>query len=73
MREFLYSKWFFGFLALDCTFDLIVDVVEYLHGCYTLNLVSIPLDVIAVFLTGWMFFDLRGRHPKYGGNPPSGR
>src|SRR5439155_1146113 len=34
---------------------------------------SIPLDSIAVFLTVWMFIDLRGRHPKYGGNPPRGR
>jgi len=73
MRDFLYSKWFFGFLALVCTLDLIADVWEYLSGCSTFNLVSIPLDTIAVFLTVWMFVDLHERHPKYGGNSPSGR
>jgi len=73
MREFLYSKWFFGFLALVCSLDLMADVAEYVEGCHTLNVLSIPLDCIAVFLTVWMFIDLRGRHPKYGGNPPRGR
>jgi hypothetical protein len=73
MREFLYSKWFFGFLATVCTLDLLANTFELIDGWEGLNYVAIPLDCVAVFLTLWMFIDLRGRHPKYGGDPPSGR
>jgi hypothetical protein len=73
MREFLYSKWFFGFLALVCLLDLLADLLALLDGWEALNYIAIPLDVIAVCLTSWMFIDLRRRHPKYGSNPPGGR
>ncbi len=72
MRRFLYSKWFFGFLALVSCVSLIIEISDYLDGCSHMSLVAIPLDVVAVSLTVWMFADLRDRHPKYGGNS-SGR
>jgi hypothetical protein len=72
MRQFLYSKWFFGILGLVCAFNLAIEIVDYVDGCSRMSGVAIPMDLVAVLLTGWMFLDLRDRHPKYGGNS-SGR
>ena len=71
LRKFLYSKWFFGFLAAVCTLDLLADVSELVAGWEAMNYVAIPLDLVAVFLTVWMFVDLYRRSPKNGGDPGS--
>jgi hypothetical protein len=68
MRRFLFSKWFFGFLALVCSLDLIADVSEEMWGWHGLNHVAILLDVIAVFLTIAMFVDLHRKRPDDGGD-----
>ena len=73
MRQFLYNKWFFGFLALVCILDLAADVLEHVWGWTSLNFLAIALDCIAVFMTLWMFVDLHGRRPKNGDYPRSGR
>jgi hypothetical protein len=49
MRKFLYSKWFFAFLAAVCTLDLISDVAadsSAWHGAVTFG-----LEVTSVCLT----------------------
>ena len=61
MRKFLYSKWFFGFLALVCTLDLITDFAADYFGWGTLRWVTIPLEIIAVCLSVTMFLDLHRR------------
>ena len=76
MRRFLYSKWFFGFLALVCFLDLLADVTAHLQGWTAWNfliILIIGLDVVAVILTLWMFVDLHRRYSKHGSGPDSGR
>jgi hypothetical protein len=69
VRKFLYSRWFFLFLAIVCFIDLIADVGESVWGWNALNLVSIAMDVIAVVMTFWIFADLQSRRPKDGNHP----
>ena len=73
MRRFLYSKWFFGFLAVVCILNLLADFLEHVRGWTSLNILAIVMDCIAVIMTLWMFADLHGRRPKHGGNSHSGR
>jgi hypothetical protein len=68
MRKFLYSRWFFLFLAVTCLIDLFTDIAEDLWGWSALNHLSIVLDVIILFLALWIFVDLQGRRPRDGGN-----
>jgi hypothetical protein len=68
MRSFLYSRWFFLFLAIVCIVDLASDVGESVWGWSDLNYVSITADVISVALTLWIFIDLQIRRPKHGGD-----
>jgi hypothetical protein len=69
MRRFLYSKWFFGFLALVCLADMAGDFgVEY-WGWKALNPVHLSLDIAAVGMSLWMFIDLHVRAPKHGRDP----
>jgi hypothetical protein len=72
MRNFLYSRWFFLFLAIFCVIDLIADVSEGLFWDWiTLNRLSIVMDVVILVMAVWMFIDLERRRPKDGGD--SGR
>lgn len=71
MRSWLYSKWFFAFLALVCFLDLIADLAERKWNWNTLNNIAIGLDILACVLTGWMFLDLHRKRPKGGANPRS--
>ena len=71
MRKFLYSKWFFGFLALVCILDLISDAAEDFWGWRALHEVTIGLEVISVYLTVTMFVDLH-RRMKVNGRDPRG-
>jgi hypothetical protein len=66
MRKFLYSKWFFGFLAFVCILDLLTDVVADLSEMIHLHEVTIVLELIAVFLSLSMFLDLHNRVKNYG-------
>jgi len=66
MRKFLYSRWFFLFLAVVCLLDLAADVTELVLGNTDLNYVAIGLDCIAVALASWVFLDLQSRGPKHG-------
>ncbi len=71
MRKFLYSRGFFGFLALVLAFDLSVDVLQhfFLEERPILDAVEMLLDAISMALTLWMFIDLSQRRPRRGGNP----
>ena len=69
MRRFLYSKWFFGFLALVCLLDMIGDIGEEFWGWGGLNAANILLDIFAVGMSLWMFIDLHVRAPKHGRDP----
>jgi hypothetical protein len=69
MRKFLYSKWFFAFLAFVCTLDLISDAAADLLGWGRLREVTIGLEIIATFLALTMFFDLHRRMKVNGRNP----
>ena len=71
MRKFLYSKWFFGFLALVCALDLISDAAADFFGWKALHNVTIGLEIISVYLTMSMFFDLQ-RRMKVNGRDPRG-
>ena len=71
MRTFLYSKWFFGFLALVCTLDLISDAAANAFGWDALHEVTIGLELIPVYLTVAMFLDLH-RRMKVNGRDPRG-
>jgi hypothetical protein len=71
MRKFLYSKWFFGFLAFVCILDLISDASADLFGWGALRKVTIGLEIIAVYLTVTMFIDLH-RRMKVNGRDPRG-
>ena len=71
MRKFLYSKWFFGFLALVCILDLISDAAADFWGWRALHEVTIGLEVISVYLTVTMFVDLH-RRMKLNGRDPRG-
>jgi len=66
MRRFLYSKWFYGALAIVCVLDLTADLGEHVWGWSDLNIIAIALDVIAVTLSVWIFADLHGRRPRNG-------
>jgi hypothetical protein len=68
MRKFLYSRWFFFFLAVVCVIDLGTDVGEVVWGWNALNFVSIAMDVIAAGMALWIFIDLQSRRPKHGGD-----
>ena len=71
MRKFLYSKWFFGFLAFVCTLDLFSDATADFFGWGALRGVTIGLEVIAVCLSVAMFVDLH-RRMKINGHDPRG-
>jgi hypothetical protein len=71
MRRFLYSKWFFGFLAFVCALDLISDAAADFLGWNKLHEVTIALELIAVYLTVTMFVDLH-RRMKVNGRSPRG-
>jgi len=66
MRRFLYSKWFYGLLAVVCILDLIADLGEHIWGWTDLNILAIALDAVAVALSVWIFTDLHGRRPRNG-------
>ncbi len=68
MRKFLYSRWFFFWLAIVCVVDLVADLSEDVWGWTDLNIVSIAMDVIAAGLALWTFVDLQRRKPKDGGD-----
>jgi hypothetical protein len=69
MRKFLYSKWFFAFLAAVCTLDLISDAAADVFGWTVLHEVTIGLELISVYLTVAMFLDLHSRMKVDGGDP----
>jgi len=71
MRKFLYSKWFFGFLALVCLLDLISDAAADLFGWTALHQVTIALEIISVCLASAMFVDLH-RRMRVNGRDPRG-
>jgi hypothetical protein len=66
VRRFLYSRWFFLFLAIVCLIDLLADVGEVIWGWDALNFVAITMDVIAAAMAVWIFIDLQHRRPKHG-------
>jgi hypothetical protein len=72
VRGFLYSKWFFGFLAAVCLLDLALDVLEETSLSWVhFNGIAIAADAVAVLLAGWMFWDLHRRRPggPHGNDP----
>lgn len=71
MRKFLYSKWFFGFLAVVCALDLISDAAADFFGWGALHEVTIGLELISVYLSVAMFLDLH-RRMKVNGRDPRG-
>ena len=71
MRKFLYSKWFFAFLAFVCILDLISDAAADLLGWGRLREVTIGLEIISTYLAVTMFFDLH-RRLKVNGRDPRG-
>jgi hypothetical protein len=71
LHGFLYSRWFFLFLAIVCVLDLVADVGETIWGWSALNYVSIALDAIIVGMALWIFTDLQRRRPKNGGSAGS--
>jgi len=73
MRKFLYSKWFFAFLAAVCTLDLISDVTADFFAWQGLRAVTFGLEAVSVFLTVTMFLDLHRRVPINGHYPRGGR
>lgn len=68
MRAFLYSKWFFLFLAVVCLINLVADVGEEVWDWSDLNKLSIAMDITAAALALWIFVDLHVRRPKNGGD-----
>ena len=68
MRAFLYSKWFFLFLAVVCVIDLVTDLSEEIWGSGALNKLAIAMDITAAALALWIFIDLHVRRPKNGGD-----
>jgi hypothetical protein len=71
MRKFLYSRWFFGFLALVITLDLVTDIVGILSGWKPLHEITIGLECIAAVLAVSMFLDLHKRVKTYGAHSRS--
>jgi hypothetical protein len=71
LGRFLYSKWFFGLLAILCTVDLVADVGEHIWGWTALNVLAITMDAAAALLSIWIFGDLHRRRPKHGGRAHS--
>ncbi len=72
MRRFLYSRWFFLFLAVSCAIDLGADLLEDFGGWNWLNHVAIVMDLVILILALWMFTDLQRRRPKSGGDSSRG-
>ena len=51
MRRFLYSRWFFLFLAVSCAISLFSDVAEDLWGLGAMiNRVAIAMDAIILIM-----------------------
>jgi len=71
MHKFLYSQWFFGFLAFVCALDLVSDAAADSFGWRDLREVTIALELISVYLTVAMFLDLH-RRMKVNGRDPRG-
>jgi hypothetical protein len=69
MRRFLYSRWFFLFLAITCILDLGIDLSVDLWGRLEFRYLSIAMDLIILFMALWIFTDLQRRKPKNGGDP----
>jgi hypothetical protein len=67
MRSWLYSRWFFGFLAVVFLLELVARLGEKYGGWTDRNNIAIGLNVIAATLTVWVFIDLQRRGPKSGG------
>jgi hypothetical protein len=66
MRKFLYSRWFFGFLALVILLDLATDLVAFVYGWKPLHEIMVGLECIAAFLAVSMFLDLHRRVKVHG-------
>jgi len=69
MRKFLYSKWFFAFLAFVCTLDLISDAAADFFGWGKLHNITIVLEIVSAYLAITMFVDLNRRMKVNGRNP----
>jgi hypothetical protein len=71
LRQLLFSKWFFGLLAVVLLLDMASDIAEQLHPLHfqLLNKISLFFDVIALILVLWMFIDLSRRRPADGNDP----
>jgi len=70
MRRFLYSRWFFLFLALVCLLDLLTDILAAAFPSGLLSKLSVAADIIPAAMSLWMFFDLQRRKPKNGHHTP---
>jgi hypothetical protein len=68
MRRFLYSQWFFLFLAIVCLLDVVADVIGVVTGWPIILKLSFAPDLLAAFLALWMFFDLHRRRPGKNGD-----
>lgn len=68
MRRFLYSRWFFFFLAVVCLIDLLVRSSELVWDWTVPIVAAIAMDAIAAALALWVFIDLQSRKPKTNGH-----
>jgi hypothetical protein len=68
MRKFLYSRWFFLFLALVCLIDVGVDSIAARYGSRFLLTISFVPNLVAAGMAVWMFLDLHRRRPRKDGD-----
>ena len=74
LRHRLFSKWFFGLLAVVLLLDMVADIAEHFRPQHyqLLNTISLLFDVIGFALALWMFIDLNQRRPTHGDDPRRG-
>ena len=68
MRKFLYSRWFFLFLALVCLADVGVDSIAAQYDSRLLLTISFVPNLVAAVMALWLFLDLHRRRPRKDGD-----
>ncbi len=63
IQRLVYTKWFYGFLALALWIDSWTDLVDVLEGSGPREVLSLVLSVAGALLVTLIFIDLHLRWP----------
>jgi len=66
VRDLIYQKWFYGFLAIVLWFDCYTDVEDVIEAYSTREVLSLVMSTTGAILVTLIFVDLHLRWPPRG-------